>query len=75
MHEFDIDPRQLEEFGQDAFMAICTHLEPCEHFIIVTAPDARPYVRRVIERLSPTLQVSTMSRSLKALNCALCSVS
>ncbi|CAN7228478.1 flagellar biosynthesis protein FlhA [Aminobacter sp. LjRoot7] len=57
VREFDIDPRQLEEFGQDASKAIRTHLETGERFVIVTAPDARPYVRMIIERLFPTLPV------------------
>nr|WMC95815.1 flagellar biosynthesis protein FlhA [Aminobacter aminovorans] len=57
VREFDIDPRQLEEFGQEASKAIRTHLETGERFVIVTAPDARPYVRMIIERLFPTLPV------------------
>ncbi|MET3661932.1 flagellar biosynthesis protein FlhA [Aquamicrobium ahrensii] len=57
IREFDIDPRQLEEFGQDATGAIRNHLEAGERFVLVTAPDARPYVRMIIERLYPTLPV------------------
>ena len=57
VREFDIDPRQLEEFGQDAGKAIRKHLETGERFVLVTAPDARPYVRMIIERLFPTLPV------------------
>jgi flagellar biosynthesis protein FlhA len=57
VREFDIDPRQLEEFGQDASKAIRTHLDAGERFVLVTAPDARPYVRMIIERLFPTLPV------------------
>ncbi|MDN2567259.1 flagellar biosynthesis protein FlhA [Aquibium sp. A9E412] len=57
IREFDIDPRQLEEFGQEASKAIRTHLEAGERFALVTAPEARPYVRMVIERLFPTLPV------------------
>ncbi|MBL8584552.1 MAG: FHIPEP family type III secretion protein, partial [Rhizobiaceae bacterium] len=57
IREFDIDPRQLEEFGQDAGKSIRALLEAGERFIIVTAPDARPYVRMIIERLFPTLPV------------------
>ncbi|WP_349369595.1 flagellar biosynthesis protein FlhA [Salinarimonas sp.] len=55
--EFDIDPRLLEEFGQAASAAIKQRLEQGRPFAIVTAPDARPYVRMVIERLFPTLPV------------------
>ena len=57
VREFDIDPRQLEEFGQEATKAIRAHLDAGERFVIVTAPDARPYVRMIIERLFPTLPV------------------
>ncbi|MFU0505458.1 flagellar biosynthesis protein FlhA [Pseudaminobacter sp. NGMCC 1.201702] len=57
IREFDIDPRQLEEFGEEASKAIRGHLEASERFVIVTAPDSRPYVRMIIERLFPTLPV------------------
>lgn len=57
IREFDIDPRQLEEFGQEAGKAIRKHLDGGERFVIVTAPDARPYVRMIIERLFPTLPI------------------
>ncbi len=57
VREFDIDPRQLEEFGQEATKAIRKHLEAGERFVLVTAPDARPYVRMIVERLFTTLPV------------------
>ena len=57
IREFDIDPRLLEEFGQDATKAIRAHLDAGERFVMVTAPDARPYVRMIIERLFTTLPV------------------
>src|SRR5690606_9443143 len=57
VREFDIDPRQLEEFGQDASKVIRKHLEAGERFVLVTAPDARPYVRMIVERLIRTLPV------------------
>ncbi|MCV0393772.1 MAG: flagellar biosynthesis protein FlhA [Rhizobiaceae bacterium] len=57
IREFDIDPRQLEEFGQEASTAIRTHLDAGERFVLVTAPDARPYVRMIIERMFSTLPV------------------
>ncbi|MBN7756750.1 flagellar biosynthesis protein FlhA [Nitratireductor aquimarinus] len=57
IREFDIDPRQLEEFGQDASKAIRKHLDAGERFVLVTAPEARPYVRMITERLFPTLPV------------------
>lgn len=57
IREFDIDPRQLEEFGQEASTAIRKHLDSGERFVLVTAPEARPYVRMITERLFPTLPV------------------
>jgi flagellar biosynthesis protein FlhA len=57
IREFDIDPRLLEEFGQEATKTIRTHLDAGERFVLVTAPDARPYVRMIIERLFTTLPV------------------
>ncbi len=57
MREFDIDPRQLEEFGQDAAKAIRKHIDAGVRFVMVTAPEARPYVRMIVERLFPTLPV------------------
>ena len=57
IREFDIDPRLLEEFGQEAGKAIRTHMDAGERFVLVTAPDARPYVRMIVERLFPTLPV------------------
>ncbi len=66
IREFDIDPRQLEEFGAEATKAIRGYLEAGERFVIVTAPDARPYVRMIIERLFTTLPVLPMSKSPRA---------
>lgn len=57
VREFDIDPRQLEEFGQEAGKAIRSHLDTGARFVLVTAPEARPYVRMIVERLFPTLPV------------------
>lgn len=57
VREFDIDPRQLEEFGQEASKLVRQHLDAGERFVLVTAPEARPYVRMIIERLFPTLPV------------------
>ena len=57
IREFDIDPRQLEEFGQDATRTIRRHMDAGDRFVIVTAPEARPYVRMIVERMFPTLPV------------------
>ncbi len=55
--EFDIDPQLIEQFGADATKAIRSHMDQGHQFVLVTAPDARPYVRMVTERLFPTLPV------------------
>ena len=55
--EFDIDPRLLEQFGTEASTAIRKHIDAGERFVLVTAPEARPYVRMIIERLFATLPV------------------
>ncbi|GEP03195.1 flagellar biosynthesis protein FlhA [Methylobacterium oxalidis] len=55
--EFDIDPRLVEQFGTEAAAAIRTRMKEAHGFALVTAPDARPYVRMIIERLFPTLPV------------------
>ncbi len=55
--EFDMNPRLLEEFGAEASRVIKGHVEAGRNFAVITAPDARPYVRMVIERLHPSLPV------------------
>jgi flagellar biosynthesis protein FlhA len=55
--EFDIDPRLIEQFSNDATKVIRGLMDDGNNFVLVSAPDARPYVRMVIERLFPTLPV------------------
>jgi flagellar biosynthesis protein FlhA len=55
--DFDIDPRLVEEFGAEAAAAIRERLEKGRRFALIAAPDARPYVRMIVERLFPTLPV------------------
>ncbi|WP_445502360.1 flagellar biosynthesis protein FlhA [Microvirga sp. G4-2] len=55
--EFDIDPRLVEQFGTEASEAIKTRMGQVKNFAIVTAPDARPYVRMIIERMFSSLPV------------------
>jgi flagellar biosynthesis protein FlhA len=55
--EFDIDPRLIEQFGGEASKVIRGLLDQGHQFVLVSAPDARPYVRMVTERLFPTLPV------------------
>jgi flagellar biosynthesis protein FlhA len=55
--EFDIDPRLIEQFGTEAAKVIRAHMDQGHQFVLVAAPDARPYVRMVTERLFATLPV------------------
>ena len=55
--EFDMDPSLLEEFGQAAGKMIRSHLDNGTVFALITAPEVRPYVRMIIERLHPNLPV------------------
>ena len=55
--DFDIDPRMVEQFGSEATAAIRERMDQGHSFAIVTAPDARPYVRMIVERLFATLPV------------------
>ena len=55
--EFDIDPTMVEDFVREAAAAIRGRVEQGEHFALVATPDARPYVRMIIERIFPTLPV------------------
>jgi flagellar biosynthesis protein FlhA len=55
--EFDIDPRLIEQFSAEASKVIRAHMDQGHQFALVAAPDARPYVRMVTERLFATLPV------------------
>jgi flagellar biosynthesis protein FlhA len=55
--EFDIDPRLIEQFGTEAAKVIRTHMDQGHQFVLVAAPDVRPYLRMVTERLFATLPV------------------
>ncbi|MFT0893123.1 flagellar biosynthesis protein FlhA [Pseudochelatococcus sp. G4_1912] len=55
--ELDIEPRLVEEFSNEASAAIRKHLGTGKAFVLVAAPDARPYVRMIIERMFPALAV------------------
>jgi flagellar biosynthesis protein FlhA len=55
--EFDIDPRLVEEFGEEASVAIRRHMDEGAHFVLVASPESRAYVRMIVERLFATLPV------------------
>ncbi|MGA1800700.1 flagellar biosynthesis protein FlhA [Rhizobium sp. HT1-10] len=55
--EFDIDPRNLEEFSENATRVIREFMDKGLPFVLVTSPETRSYVRMIIERLFATLPV------------------
>jgi flagellar biosynthesis protein FlhA len=55
--EFEIDPRLIEQFGAEASKVVRSLMDQGHQFVLVAAPDARPYVRMVTERLFATLPV------------------
>lgn len=55
--ELDLDPREIEEFGNESAKTISEIVEAGERCAVVTAPDARPFVRMIVERLFPTMPV------------------
>jgi flagellar biosynthesis protein FlhA len=55
--EFDIDPRLVEQFATEATKIIREKTDQGENFVLVAAPDARPYVRMMIERIFVNLPV------------------
>jgi flagellar biosynthesis protein FlhA len=68
--EFDLDPVLIESFGKEASTAIREHMDQRHNFVLVATPEARPYVRMVIERLFATLPVLShleIAREVKSL--------
>ncbi len=55
--EFDIDPRQMEQFASEASAAIRKRMDESRLFALVTTAETRPYVRMIVERMFPTLAV------------------
>lgn len=49
--------RIIEQFAADLTSAVKPSLERGEQFALVTAPEARPYVRMIVDRLFPALPV------------------
>ncbi len=57
LKEFDMDPRMLETFSSETSKAIRQQLDSGKSFAILTAPEVRPYVRMILERMHPSLPV------------------
>lgn len=55
--EFDIDPRLIEQFAIEMTKSVKAYMDRGDHFALVTAPEARPYVRMIVDRLFPNLPV------------------
>ncbi|MCA3575478.1 MAG: FHIPEP family type III secretion protein [Aestuariivirga sp.] len=47
----------IEQFASELTAAVKGFLERGDQFALVTAPEARPYVRLIVDRLFPTLPV------------------
>lgn len=49
--------RIIEQFANEVGKAVKPFMDRGEHFALVTAPEARPYVRMIVDRLFPNLPV------------------
>ena len=55
--EFDADPRLIEQFATEASAAIRSFTEKGTNVVLAVTPEARPYVRMILERVFPTLPI------------------
>ena len=55
--EFDIDPTLVEQFQTETSAALKAHLDSGLLLAVVTTPEARSYVRMMIERAFPNVPV------------------
>lgn len=55
--EFDIDPRLIEQFAAEVGKTAKVFMDRGDQFALVAAPEARPYVRMIVDRLFPNLPV------------------
>jgi len=55
--EFDADPRLIEQFATEARTAIRKFTENGASVVLAVTPEARPYVRMILERVFPTLPI------------------
>lgn len=55
--EFDADPRLIEQFATEASTAIRKFTEDGTSVVLAVTPEARPYVRMILERVFPTLPI------------------
>jgi two-component system, OmpR family, flagellar system response regulator FtcR len=60
--------RMIEQFANELSAAVKSLVERGEQFALVTAPEARPYVRMIVDRLFPAIPVLShieISRGVK----------
>ncbi|AGA64931.1 Flagellar biosynthesis protein FlhA [Liberibacter crescens BT-1] len=55
--DFNIDPRSIEEFSDQAKVVIREYIDRGLPFVIVTSPESRTYIRMILERMFPSLPV------------------
>jgi flagellar biosynthesis protein FlhA len=55
--EFDADPRLIEQFATEASAGIRKFTENGTSVVLAVTPEARPYVRMILERVFPTLPI------------------
>ncbi|MCP3472668.1 flagellar biosynthesis protein FlhA [Bradyrhizobium sp. CCGUVB1N3] len=55
--EFDADPRLIEQFATEASAAVRKITEKGTSVVLAVTPEARPYVRMILERVFPTLPI------------------
>jgi len=55
--EFDADPRLIEQFATEASAAVRKFTEGGTSVVLAVTPEARPYVRMILERVFPTLPI------------------
>jgi flagellar biosynthesis protein FlhA len=55
--ELDFDPKMMDEFAADASVAIRRYIDEGHQFALITTPEARPYVRMIVERMFAKLPV------------------
>jgi flagellar biosynthesis protein FlhA len=55
--EFDADPRLIEQFATESTAAIRKFTEGGTNVVLTVTPEARPYVRLILERVFPSLPI------------------
>ncbi|MBA5723542.1 flagellar biosynthesis protein FlhA [Candidatus Liberibacter sp.] len=65
--EFNIEPRTVEEFSDEAKIVIREYIDQGLSFVIVTLPENRSYIRMILERMFPSLAVLSHMELAKGL--------